>query len=547
MAIIKINGKRFEKEIGKLDEKMKRKIAMFGTPIDEITENEIHLEIFPDRPDLLSYQGYKRSFIAFLGKKTGLKKYDVKEPEKNYEVKIEPSVKNVRPFTACAIIKNLKLDDEKIREIMEVQEKLHLTLGRKRKKVAIGIYPLEKIKLPVTFRALEPEKIRFIPLESEKEMTGIEILQRHPAGKEYAHLLSGKSKFPVFVDADGNVMSMPPIINSRLTGKITEKTRDAFVECSGFDFPMLKKCLNVLATCLADVGGSIFGVNLTGKTKETTPDLSPEKKSISLKNANDLLGLDLNEKQLGSLIKKMGCNYSKGKVEIPAWRTDVLHEVDLIEDVAIAYGYENFVPEIPEISTVGGESRKEILKRKFSEIFSGLNFLEVSNYHLTTKNDQFTTTGMDKKPGKDLIEVEESKTEYSVLRKDLSHYLLKNFSENVDAPYPQKIFEIGKVFSVKEEIHENESLAFATSPGNFTEARQALEYFFRMIGLKILFKEPDKFPPCFVDGRVASVISGKKEIGFVGEIHPKILNEWKIKTPVALCEISLEEIFGNFN
>jgi len=242
----------------------------------------------------------------------------------------------------------------------------------------------------------------------------------------------------------------------------------------------------------------------------------------------------------------MGCNYDKGAVEIPSWRTDILHEVDLIEDVAIAYGYENFVPEIPEISTIGEEDPNETIKRKLSEILTGLGTLEVSNYHLTIKKNQFEKMGVSKKQEKDFIEVEESKTEYSILRKDLTHYLLKNFSENIDSEYPQKIFEIGKVFKLNEEISEKENLAVAFTPGNFTEIKQAIEYLFRMIDVKINITEPQvtsNSPNYFVEGRVAEIKIDEKSVGFIGEIHPKILKNWKIRMPVALFEINLEDVF----
>ncbi len=544
MAVINLNKKQFEKEIGKLDEKMQDRIAMFGTPIEKINDEEIQIEIFPNRPDLLSYQGFKRSFLTFLGKKTGLKKYRINKPKKDYKVIMDSSVKNVRPYTACAIVKSLKLNDEKIKELIEIQEKLHITIGRKRKKIAIGIYPLEKIKLPIIFKALEPDKIKFIPLETDKEMSGLQILQRHPAGKDYAHLLAGKAKFPIFIDANKNILSMPPIINSQLTGKITEKTKDVFIECSGFDFEILKKCLNIIITSLADMGGKIYQMELKYKNKKITPDLTPEKAKISLENTNKLLGLNLNEKELKQLIEKMGYDYNKGVVKIPAWRIDILHEVDLIEDVAIAYGYENFIPEIPDISTIGQEDLKEIIKRKISEIFSGLRMLEVSNYHLTNKKEQFTKMGVPKKQEKNFIELEESKTDYNILRKNLTPYLLKNLSENIDSEYPQSIFEIGKVFQLNEEkINEKENLAVSITPGNFTDVKQMLEYLSRMISINIDLKEPEEFPSHFIGGRVASIVLENKIIGFMGEIHPRILKNWKIKMPVAVFEISLEEIF----
>ncbi len=541
MAIVTFNKKGFEKEIGKIDEKMQEKIALFGTPVESVSDNEIQIEVEPNRPDLLSYQGFKRSFLAYLNRKRGLKEYKVYKPEKNYKVIIEDSVKDVRPYTACAIIKNLKLNDTKIKDMVEVQEKIHGTFGRNRKKVAIGIYPLEKIKLPITFKALEPDKIKFIPLESNTEMSGFEILQRHPAGKEYAHLLSGKLKFPIFVDANNEILSMPPVINSQLTGKVTEKTKDIFVECSGFDMDILKKCLNMLVTIFADMGGTIYQMDLKFKRarNQTTPDLKPEEMKISIENTNKLLGLNLKEKQIKLFLERMGYDYYKGSVKIPAWRTDILHEVDLIEDVAIAYGFDNFIPEIPEISTIGEESQKEVFKRKISEILSGVGMLETSNYHLTKKKLQFEKMGT---PENNFVELEESKTDYNILRKDLTHYLLKILFENSDSEYPQKIFEIGKIFEQEAEIIEKENLALAIAPGNYTETRQILEYLGKMLNLFFEIKETGNIPSYFIDGRTAEIFLNENSVGFMGEIHPKILKNWRIKMPVSILEISLKDI-----
>ncbi|MEK6945236.1 MAG: phenylalanine--tRNA ligase subunit beta [Nanoarchaeota archaeon] len=546
MALITLNRKKFESEIGKLDDSMQNKVAMFGTPLENINNETLEIEIFPNRPDLLSYEGYKKAFLAFLGKKTGLKGYKINKPEKDYKVLIDSSVKEIRPFTACAIIKDLELDDEKIKEIIDLQEKLHITLGRKRKKLAVGIYPLEKIKLPITYKALEPDKIKFIPLESNKEMSGLEILQKHPAGKEYAKLLAGKIKFPIFTDAENKILSMPPIINSELTGKVTEKTKNVFIECSGFDLEILKKCLNIIVSTLGDMGGKIYQMELQYKNKEVTPNLAPEKMKISLENTNKLLGLDLKEKEIKNLLEKMGHNYNKGIVEIPSWRIDILHEVDLIEEIAIAYGYENFEPILPEISTIGEEDQKEVIKRKISEIIQGLRILEVSNYHLTTKKDQLMRADFSEKQEKELIELKDSKTEYNILRKDLSHYLLKNLSENVDVEYPQKIFEIGKVFENKNEIVETTNLALAVSPGNFTETKQIIEYVFKMLGIKIECKEPTTIPPHFIEGRCAEIRMDNQPLGFLGEVHPKILDGLKIRMPVAMFEIDLEKILKAF-
>jgi len=545
MANVKFDKKTFEKEIGKLDSEMQEKIALFGTPVESIDEENIELEIFPNRPDLLGYHGFRRSFLSFLEKKPGLKTYILNKPEKDYEVKVDSSVKDVRPFIACAIVKGLKFDDKKIKELVEIQEKLHSTIGRQRKKLAIGIYPLEKIALPITYKALEPDKIKFQPLESQKEMSGLEILQRHPTGKEYAHLLAGKIKFPVFLDKEGSFLSMPPIINSEKTGRVTSETKSIFVECSGFDFSILENCLNIIVSNLAEMGGQVYQMKVGD---QIIPSFKSEFVDLSVENANKVLGLKLTETQVKDFLQKMGHNYKSGKVEIASWRVDILHEIDLIEDIAIAYGYNNFEPIIPEIATTGMENKNEIIKRKISEILTGVGLLEVSNYHLTKKIDQFTKMGISEKEEFGFIEVEKSKTDYNILRKDLSHYLLKIFSENVDSEYPQKIFETGRVFYMMKDkkIVEEERISAAFTPGNFTDLKQILDYCFQNLGLKFEIIEEKVASPFFIEGRSGDILFDGEKIGMIGEIHPKILKNWKIKMPVSLFEIKLEKIFKKF-
>jgi len=529
MAIVKFNRKEFEKYC-KITKEIEEKISLFGTPMESINKDEIELEIFPNRPDLYSLQGYLRNFLAFLGKKTGLKEYKVNKPDKNYEVKIDSSVKDVRPYTACAIVKGLKFDNEKIKEIIDIQEKLHSTLGRNRKKIAIGIYPLEAISLPIRFEARKPGDIKFIPLDSDREMTGLQILSQHPTGRDYAHLLQGKEKFPVFVDSKNEILSMPPIINSNKTGKIDENTTSVFIECSGFDFPILKKTLNILVCMLADIGGKIYQMKLSG-INEITPDLTPEKMKINIENINKLLGLELKEGDVKKLLERMGYNYKNKQAEIPAYRTDIMHEVDVAEDIAIAYGYDKFVP---EISTIGEIDRKEILKRKISEVLVGLGLLELSTYHLLTGEE-----------GKTEIEVENSKTDYKFLRKDLMPSILKVLSENSDNEYPQKIFELGVAFQKDESqetgIKESDKLAIALTPGNFTELKQILEYLARMLNLGFSIEETEK--QGFIEGRVGKIIFEKKEIGVIGEIHPSLLKSWHLKMPLVYLELDLSEIF----
>jgi len=547
MANIKFSRKTFEKEIGKLDEKMREKISLFGTPLESFDNDEIELEIFPNRPDLVSYSGFKRGFLGFLGKEKGIKEYKVEKALKDFEIKIEKEVGDIRPFTSCAIVRGLSLDDQKIKELIDLQEKLHFTIGRKRKKLAIGIYPLEEIKLPITYTALRPDKISFVPLESSRRMSGLEILQRHPTGKDYAHLLAGKEKFPVFVDASGEIMSMPPIINSERTGRVSSKTKEVFVECSGFDKNLLDKCLNIVVSALAEMGGKIYEIRYRGEVKGMSPNFSKEKIKISLEDTNNLLGLNLTEKELKYCLERMGHNYSKGVAEIAPWRVDILHEVDLIEDVAIAYGYDNFKVKIPDISSVGKRDSNEVIKKKIADILIGLGLLEVSNYHLISKKDLITKMGINEKNDKKFVEISSSKTDYNVLRRNLSSYIMKNFSENSDSEYPQNIFEVGRVFEIEgEEIRESEKLGLGFAPGNYTNVRQVLDYLGRLLNLEFEVKDVSGVSNHFIEGRVGGIFLEGKQIGEIGEVHPKILKNWKIKMPVSILEIRLEEVFEKF-
>lgn len=541
MTNVKFKRKEFESLLGKkVTKDIEDKISLFGTPLESISEEEIEIEIFPNRPDLISLQGFIRGFKAFLGKETGLRKYPIKKPEKNYKVIIENSVKSIRPYTACAIVKNLSLDDEKIKNIIDLQEKLHNTLGRNRKKVAIGIYPLEKIKLPITYEARKPEDILFTPLESSKEMSGRQILQKHPTGKEHAYLLEDYDKYPVFIDADKKILSMPPIINSHETGKVTEETKSVFVECSGWHLETLEKTLNIVVTTLAEMEGSIYSMELNYKSKKIiTPDMSPKKSKISLEKVNKILGLKLKETDLQKLLPKMGYEYSKGAVKIPAWRTDILHEIDIIEDIAISYGYNNFEPSLPKIATEGEESKESKIKRKISETLLGLGLLEISTYHLIKKEEEKIMKIQDP------IEVKDSKTEYKSLRKDLLTPALRILTENKDHEYPQRFFEIGTVFSLDKDsetkIKETEKLSITLSPGNFTEAKQTIGYLLKMLSLRYEISETTAQNT--INGRTAEIRINDKPVGYIGELSPETLRNWNIKMPASYIEISLEEIF----
>ncbi len=545
MPTIILNKEVIEKLVGKKlpVDKLKDRIIMLGTDLEKIEGNEIHVEIFPNRPDLLSEQGFARALASFIGVKTGLKKYDVKKT--GHEVIVKGLPKEW-PYAVTAIVKGLKFDDEKIREIIQVQEKLGVTLLRNRKKGGIGIYPLEKITLPITFTAEDPDKISFVPLEYPGELSGRQILSKHPTGREYGHICEGWKKFPIFKDAKGVIMSMPPIINSHDVGKITENTKDVFVEATGTDLNTLKVALNIVVTTMADMGGQIysFDVKYSDGTKITTPDLNPSKMDVDIDYISKRIGVDLKESDAKKLLERMGYGYEKGKALIPAYRADVLHPVDLAEDICIAYGYENIKPEIPKVATIAEENDFWKFKEKIANMLVGLKLLEVKTYHLTSKENQ--TSKMESKS--DVIALANASTkEYNVLRSWIIPNLMDVLQNNKHNEYPQNIFDIGTIFkkSAKTDTGVGEAVRVAVALCNdktdFTEIKQVLDYIMRMIGVKYEINETEC--SSFIPGRCGIVSLNGKDIAYIGEISPKVLSNWELQVPVAALEINLTDLF----
>jgi len=581
MTVVTLNRKEVEQKLGKITPEIEEKISMFGTPVESMTEDEIVIEVFPNRPDLLSFSGFTRAMEYYL-KGEKLKEYKIEKS--NAKIMVDKSVAKIRPYSMAAIVRGIKFTDEKIKEIMQWQEKIHLTMGRNRKKVAIGYYCLDKIKFPVTYLAKSPKEIVFEPLDLPEKMNAIKIMQRHPCGRDYGEQLKNFDKYPVYYDSNNEVLSMPPIINSNNSGKITPGTTDILVECSGNNSEILKKAI-IMATCdLIDLGGKAYSVEIDYGQKKEIISLEQEKLKFKIEDINKTLGLELKEKDIQKLLEKMGIGYENSKGEsfalIPAYRTDMLHWIDLAEEIGIAYGYENFQSEIPKISTIAEEDKKSVLKKIICDVLSGLGLMECSSFHLTTKDD-IKKMYFD---FKSFIEVEESKTEYNVLRIDLLNNLMKVFSENSDSNYPQKVFEMGKIFALDKNaetgIDEKErlSVAIAGDDANFTEIKRILDYLFKMLDKNYTLELCDDSN--YILGRIGKIfiekknpeesnkirgmmkdavnlaksatglthltnkISDKEEIGVIGEISPRVLNNFKLKMPVAAFEINLDKLFG---
>lgn len=523
------------KDIGKDldDEALADRISMLGTDLEGIDGDDINVEIFPNRPDLLSQQGFGRALASFIGTKTGLRKYTAKKS--GLKVTVKKSTKDCRPFTSCAVIRGLEIDDEKLEEIIQIQEKLHVTFGRNRKRVAIGMYPMEHITPPITFTGLAPNKIKFAPLEAG-EMTAKQILEEHDKGKEFAHLVLPLKHYACFVDGAGEFMSFTPIINSNHTGKITEETTDIFLECSGFDFRIVNEATTMITCALADMGGSVETVEVTYEHGNlgtiNTPDLAPHPWTLDEEYINKFLGLELKPQEFTEYLEKMGFSYNEKTKEVlvPAYRTDILHQADFAEDIAIAYGYENFTPKIPDTSTIGALSPQTKLHNNLRDILVGHGLIEMKNYHLVNQEVQERITRID------IVKLKSSVSkEFDTLRHDVIVSLLSAAARNKSHEYPQRTFEIGKVFRPGKEESELAILLLGEEE-NFTQARQILDSVLHGIGKEGTYEAAEEDWLLF--GRTARVMNGKTCVATVGEINPKILASFGLEMPGSIIVFS---------
>ena len=533
-------------------EELKDVLFEMGMGLESYEDDSLSIEITPERLDLLSVQGIARAIKSFIGEKLESPEFPVHHDD-SFEMFIEESVKEVRPFTVCAVIKNLDLDDEKIKQLINIQEKLHQTLGRKRTRGAIGIYPLDKISWPIRFKADLPEKISFKPLGSDKVMSGEEILTSHETGKEYAHLLDGKKVYPFFIDAKSEILSMPPIINSELTGKVEESTKDIFIECSGFEPNILNQLLNNLVTMFKDMGGDIYAVKVIDESLKSnflSPDLEPLRTKLDISNVEKKIGIKISEgeieknllKMMHSVEKKDGSSWI---VKTPRLRTDIWQEVDLIDDIARAYGYNNIPLRIPDVVSIGSTLKLSDLNEELSEVMVGLGFLETYTFAIASKEEQLSKMLLDESKEK-FIEITNGMESQGMLRMSLIPQQLQSLANNRNRPLPQKIFEgsfvvipdESKDVKARNELHF--SALIADKIVTFTDIRQVLEALLRTRGLKPSIKPA--VHPSFIDGRLGEIFVGDEKIGLIGELHPAVLENFGLQTPVAVFEINIEPL-----
>lgn len=528
-------GKKLDKE------KLRDRLNALGIETDIVGE-ELKMEIAHNRPDLLSPEGVARALKGFLGIETGLPRY--KLGRSKIVVEVDRSVKEIRPYIVAGVVKGVKLTDDIVASLMQVQEKLHTSLCRNRRRGSIGVYDLDKISSPIRFTTVLPEGQKFVPLEHNHKLTPKQILQEHPKGIEYAHMLQGLARYPLLIDSNAVVLSMPPIINSEDT-RVSERTKNLFIDVTGTDEATVQRTLNVLVTGLAERGFNIFSVAIKYPTKKvSTPNLGPRKHKLGVSNANGCIGLKLKPAAMANLAKRMrygvkGIGKNSVTLLAPPYRTDIMHEVDLVEDIAIGYGYDVLEPTIPAVVTIGKKLKIEKTSEKARMVLTGLGFSETMGYTLTNerKNSELMHAGGN------LVELSNPVSEeFTVVRNSLLPSVLTSLYENRRHSTPQKLFEIGDVAVLNPATETGAknvrrvSAAIVGREATFTYIKSVAEAVLRELGLEWKIEAAEH--PGYLGGRVARLVSGKK-LGAVGEIHPDVLAAFELEHPVAAFEIEL--------
>lgn len=518
--------------------------------LDSLNGDEVKLDIKDtNRPDLWSVEGIARELRRHLGGAAGLNKFSV-EPS-GIALKIEKRVERVRPKAIGAVIKDVVLSDYSLKQLIQLQEKIHLTYGRNRREVAIGVYDYDKLAPPIRYTTVEPEGLKFVPLDFDEEMTPKEILQRHPKGREYGPLINRYPEYPLMIDSADNVLSIPPIINSRYTGKVTANTENLFIELTGMEVERLSIALNVLVAALAERGGRIQSVEVIyPKERIVTPDLSPKKFRVNTGYATRILGLDLSDAEMTSLLEKAGYRAAMAggeiRLEYPAYRNDILHERDVIEDIAIAYGLNNITPLPPRLPTLGGVDPVEDYSETLRELVIGVGYQEILTFSLTNKESLFDKMLLREE---EICEIANPvSANWSVMRNWLMPSMLDFLTYNQHVEYPQRIFEVGDAVKPDAKAETRAvnvrklSCVLSDVKAGYEDISSALDAILSNLGVEFKLKAAEHLS--FIPGRNAKIVVKNRDIGFIGELHPEVLNNWGLSMPTAGFEIEVTPLFS---
>ena len=552
MPVVELNINRIKKLISGQVTKKKiiENLPFLGLDIESQDGDQIRVEYSPNRPDYSTDFGIALGLQGLLGTKKGIFKINVKK-EGKYEIKVNSSVSKIRPFVTGIVAKNGIIDDQTIKQLMNMQEDLHLGIGRKRKKSSIGLHDLDKTSFPLTYTTTSRDH-KFVPLNSTVESTISNILTETDVGQNYGWTLGDSKNVPIIIDREENTISFPPIINAAVT-TVTTKTKNILVEVTSIDKDAAEDMLSVVSTILHVAGFQISELKITGG-KNSTPKLNSRIIQYEPKLTAQILGLDISISAMITSLKKCRLdatqNGKKIQCVIPRYRFDIFGSMDIVEEIALGYGIQNLEPKLSTSETLG---EKSVITKKLeliSKTAVGLGFTEVLNSTLTSENS-FVLTNRAQMGSLSLSVLDSKSQEHTILRDLILPGLIENISKNIHESYPQKIFETGIVFRTPtkyESQHLGAVMAYKES--NFSEMKAILQSILKT-GLKL--DMTTEFPNensnteygtrIFSKGRFAKVLVQDIIVGYVGEINSDVLDNFKIRTPVVGFDIDLSLIF----
>jgi phenylalanyl-tRNA synthetase beta chain len=539
MPVIALSYSRLQKLIGKVSKKqISDSLPFLGLDIESEDKNLVRVEYSPNRPDYSTDIGIALGLQGLLGIKTGALKLKIKKSNE-YSINVKSGVSKIRPYVTGIVAKNGKINEEILEQLIQMQEDLHMGIGRKRKKSSIGIHDLDKISFPLTYTTTN-RNAKFIPLKSTKESSVSHILENTDVGRDYGYILGNSAQVPMIIDSNGDTVSFPPIINAAIT-TITTKTKNLFVEVTGINKEDAEDMLSVVVTILQTAGFTLESVKISG-AKNSSPKLEPKKISVNPTLINQMLGVNLSTSKIISSLKKSRLDASiKGKniiCTIPAYRFDIFGPMDLVEETALGYGIQNLEPTLSPSQTLGQINPISIQLKSLSQIMIGLGYLEALNSSLSSKRVLYEMTNRN---ATKIISVLDSKSqEHTILRDSILPGLLENLSRNIHESYPQKLFETGTIFLEDNPINEKTSFAAVSAhpDANFTEIKSILQAALQT-GFSLEIKTKTSTHETFEKGRTASILVNGKTIGVMGEINSKSIENYKIRVPVVGFEIHL--------
>ena len=544
------------------------RLPLLGTDIDTCNEETLDIEIFPDRPDLLSGETLSVAMRSFLHNKPTLERLSLQDS--GIHISVDSELKTIRPVILGAVVKGLQMKDDEemdsfIKNLMEHQEKLHFALGRGRRRASIGVHDLNSIEAPFKVRAV-PRTHSFIPLAKQTAMDIETILTEHPKGIDYAHLLAGMDMVPIIEDASGSVLSFPPVINGAHT-TVHSGTRDLFIDVTGWDRRACESCLMLVALQAKQRGGEIQSVKLTDcdGNQEVLPNWTPVEHRIPERLVKTILGRELTDEEIKQSITRMGGEFvgrdlardeeiQEGNsmqfahdgenmllFEMPRWRFDILHPVDIIEDLAIGHGFEDLGEDVPRAPMNAIPREDEHLRRRIRTSMQGMGFMQIQSLTLSNEFDQFER--MRWIPTNEITQITNPIThEHTMMRQFLLPGLLKLLATNRHHDLPQSVYELGTV--VRD--HKNaQRLAFITAErsGGFAAIRGRIQAFLRDMGASQVEIEPlpDNEGP-WLAGRAAKVLIKSEWVGCFGEVDPSIGQTFELLVPMNAAEFDVDAL-----